>query len=152
SPGVMVTHVDEHQYGSMTMSFPVEVRQRPSEYTVVAAHDQRFGEHPIPVGAVINHQNGGDRVIPPTSNGRGISAPPMFHGGDGGMHEMPPRTHNPAQAAPNNPIYHRPQAPQQAPQVPVYHPGQNGGSVPNFPGHNGGGQNGNWPGNHNGNG
>ena len=132
---VMVTRVDEHQFGGTSVRAPVAVRAVPAQYQNVPAQDQRFGNHPIPVGAVVAHTGGRDQVTPPTSNGKGISAPPFVKDPHtGAAVALPPATQHPAQPNPSNPVFHRPEVPTQPgkiqpittpvvqPTTPVTHP------------------------------
>jgi hypothetical protein len=133
SPNVLVTHADSHQYGNTNMRFPVAVRQVPDQYKTVPGQAQRFGSKPIPVGSVFNH----DTAVAPTSNHRGITAPPVVRSDDGTVAQLPPRTQNPARPSGSGSVYHPPAPPTSEPTVPVYHPGHGGN------GNNGGGNTGN---------
>ena len=102
---VVVTQIDSHPCGGVQI---VVARQPdnhpiPEQYTKPAPTAQHFGK-PIAVGTVVTRDN---KVIPPTSNNRGVSMPPQVKDAKTGqVVSLPPRTNKPAQPNSLNPVYH----------------------------------------------
>ena len=142
--------VEEHNYGSDHMRFPVAGHAVPEQYRGNPDNNQRFGNHPIAVGSVVGHDGGGhEHYVPPTNNGRGISAPPVYHDPRNGVVNLPPRTNHPAEPNHDNPGYHQAPHNGQGPVLPpvVNHGGNHGGDNNNHGGgNNGGNHGGNNPG------
>jgi hypothetical protein len=130
---IHTTVVDSHSYGSSQMRFPHPVNQVPQQYHPAADTSGRFGR-PIPVGSVVAKSGGHEQVVQPTSNGRGISAPPMVKDNAGNVVALPPRTRQPAQPNPSNPVYHAPPVTEQP--HPVFNPSSGGHNNGNGGNHN----------------
>jgi hypothetical protein len=106
---VTITQVGSRNFGSFSMRFPEPQHEVPAEYRIVGDQSPRFGSHPVAVGSIFAKDGAGDRLIPPTTNGRGIATPPVFHDrASNTINPLAPRTNNPARPNPENGSFHAP--------------------------------------------
>jgi hypothetical protein len=113
------------------------IHETPDRYRNVGGGVERFRDRPVPVGSVIRHGGDGRReVVPPTSNGRGITTRPRFRDDAGRMTPLPPRTRNPARPNPANGVYRPDRGDNNGPRRPDTRPGERSSQPdqPNFPG------------------
>jgi len=132
--GGQIPHCGPRYYGSGVVFNPSPVYPVPPVYRGIHAGYGSVGFHrPVSVGAIYSMPRGAvggaPTFIPPTTNGRGIAAPPHFMDPNRGYVPVPPRARMPGVANPQNPIYRPMPAPVAGPGMPghvpppVYHPG-----------------------------
>ena len=143
---VPVTSWRDHDVGGRNIRGVNPVYPVPGEYRHDHDGDDRFNGRPAPIGSQVHRGDDGHSVwVPPTSNGRGISHPPVqYDPHSGESHPMPPRTQNPAQPNPSNPVY---QPGQRPPYAGHGHDDHGGSGNHGGGGNNGGGDHGGHGGN-----
>jgi hypothetical protein len=101
---ITVTNISIKNNTKIVMMYPQPQHPVAAKYSEIPQQSQRFSNRPIPVGAVVNQE----KIVPPTTNGRGIMSPPLVKNGSGQF--APIRTIARTTAEPNGEsgIYHVP--------------------------------------------